>query len=61
MELENEATFDVGEDCIEFTTKSNGDKMRIHNVHMTPENAAALSYLTNKGVILEVQIKEKGT
>lgn len=61
MEIENEAKFDAGEDCIEFTTQSNGDRVRIHNVHMSKECAAALAYMVNSGQILEIEIKVKGT
>ena len=61
MPLGNEATFDIGVDCIEFFTRANGDRMRIDNVNLTADNAATLAYLINRKVILEVEIKEKGT
>ena len=61
MEIENEAKFDIGEDCIEFTTRTNGDSMRLHSIHMSKEHAGALAYMINSGEILEIQIKIKGT
>ena len=61
MEIENEAKFDVSEDALEFSTKSNGDSIRMHGLHMTAETAGALAYMVNSGQILEVQIKVKGT
>lgn len=61
MELENEAKFDISENQIQYTTQTNGNSMRIHGLCMSKENAAALAYLINKKVILEVEIKEKGT
>jgi len=60
MEIENEAKFDVAADQMEFTTQSNGDRMRIHGVHLIPASAAALAHMVNSGQILEVQIKPKG-
>ncbi len=53
--------FDVGEDGIEFTTKTNGDSIRMHGLHMSKETAGALAYMVNSGSILEVEIKIKGT
>lgn len=61
MEIENEAKFDVGEDCIEFTTQANGDRVRIHSVEMSAECAAALAYMVNSKAVLEIEIKVKGT
>ncbi len=61
MELENESKFDVKEDQLEFTTMSNGDRIRIHGIHLTPESAAALAHMVNGGHVLEVEIKAKGT
>lgn len=51
------AEFCVLEDGLEFSTKSNGDSMRIHGVIMSKENAAALTYLVNSGITLCVEIK----
>ena len=61
MELENETIFDIGIDKINFNTKCNGDRIKIQDPTISKESAATLTYLINKGVILEVQIKEKGT
>jgi hypothetical protein len=46
------------DDGIEFTTKTNGDAIRIHGVHLTATDAAALARLINLGVALRVEIKE---
>ncbi len=61
MEIEHESKFEVGEDCIEFTTQANGDRIRIHGIHLTPGSAAALAHMVNDGHVLEVEIKVKGT
>ena len=61
MEIEHESKFDVKEDQMEFTTQSNGDRIRIHSIHLTPESAAALAHMVNSGCIIEVQMKPKGT
>ena len=61
MEIENEAKFDIDEDCIEFTTRTNGDSMRIRGIHMSKESAGALAYMVNSGKALEIEIKIKGT
>ena len=58
VEIPEVAEFNVGEDSIEFSTKSNGDSMRIHGIFMSKENAAALAYLVNSGVTLKVEITE---
>lgn len=60
MEVEREVKFDVAADQMEFTTQSNGDRMRIHGVHLTPESAAALAHMVNCGCTIEVQMKPKG-
>lgn len=61
MEIENEAKFDISEDGLEFSTQSNGDRIRIRSVNMSAECAGALAYMVNGGEILEIQIKVKGT
>ncbi len=61
MQIENEAKFDVDEDGIEFTTKTNGDSIRMHGLHMSKETAGALAYMVNSGSVLEIEIKVKGT
>ncbi len=61
MEIENEAKFDISEDNLEFSTLSNGDRIRMHNINMSAECAGALAYMINSGQILEVEIKIKGT
>ena len=60
MEIELETKFDITEDQMEFTTQSNGDRIRIHGVHLKPESAAALAHMVNCGCVIEVQMKPKG-
>jgi len=60
-QIPDRVEFCVVKDDIEFSTKSNGDRMRIHDIHMDRENAAALVYLVNSGINLCIEIKEKGT
>jgi hypothetical protein len=53
------AEFVIGhDDGIQFTTKTNGDVIRMHGVHLNADNAAALARLINLGVALKVEIKE---
>jgi hypothetical protein len=59
MEIELETKFDIAEDQMEFTTQSNGDRMRINNVHLSPESAAALAHMVNCGCVIEVLMKPK--
>lgn len=51
--------FEVGEDHIIFTTKTNGDQIRITNVNLSPKNAANLASLIGGGKTLSVEIAEK--
>lgn len=51
--------FEVGEDCIMFTTKANGDQIRITGVDLSQENAANLASLIGGGKTLTVEITEK--
>ena len=60
-EVPDTVEFDVGEDGIEFTTKTNGDNIRMHGLHMTKEIAGALAYMVNSGMVLDIEIKIKGT
>jgi hypothetical protein len=46
------------DDAIQFTTKTNGDTIRMINLHLDVNNAAALARLINLGVDLIVEIKE---
>jgi len=48
----------VAIDNIEFTTRTNGDKLRITKMHFDPENAANLATLINSGVELKLIIKD---
>ena len=58
-EIPDNAEFVVShDDGVEFTTKTNGDAIRIHGVHLTSDDAAALARLINLGVELKVEIKE---
>jgi hypothetical protein len=53
------AEFTIGEDGIQFTTKTNGDTIRMTGLQLSAENAAALARLINFGVELKVEIIEK--
>lgn len=46
------------DDSIQFTTKTNGDAIRITGVSLSANNAAALAYLINNEVVLKVEITE---
>lgn len=54
-----ESKFDVEPDCIIFTTKANGDQIRITNTNLSRENAANLASLIGGGKTLTVEITEK--
>ena len=60
-EVDNECTFEVGVDQMEFHTKTNGDQLFIRGLHLTASQAASLAWLVNSGsdATLEVQIKIK--
>ena len=60
MEIESETKFDFATDQLEFTTQSNGYRIRIHGVHLTPESAASLAHMVNSGCVIEVHMKPKG-
>jgi len=51
------AEAEVSVDGIEFTTKTNGDKLRITGLHFDAENAANLATLINSGESLKLIIK----
>lgn len=46
----------VGVDQIEFTTKTNGDRIRINGIHFDAENASNLAHLINSQEQLKVEI-----
>ncbi len=51
--------FDVLEpDQIVFQTQTNGDRIVLTNLQLSPEQAAAMAYLSNKGPV-EIEIKLK--
>lgn len=52
------AEFDIGVDQIEFRTKTNGDVIRITNVHLGKEAASALAELINDHDNLKIEIKK---
>ncbi len=54
------AEFDVlKQDQIVFQTQTNGDRIVINNLHLSPEQAAAIAYLTNKGPVkIEIKLKD---
>ena len=51
--------FDVPPDGFVFTTKANGDQIRITNIDLSQQDAASLAGLIGSKVVLTVQIKEK--
>lgn len=60
-EIEEEVTFCTGVDAIEFKTRTNGDTIFIHKLHLSQEQATSLAWLVNAdgNVELEFQIKVK--
>jgi len=59
-EIDNDCTFDIGPDQIEFHTKTNGDLILIRGFHLEPNQAATLAYFVNSpNITIEIQIKEK--
>ena len=48
----------VGTDQIEFTTKTNGDRIRIQGVHFGADNASNLAKLINSQESIKVVFKE---
>ena len=57
-EVNDNVEFTVGEDGIQFNTKTNGDTIRMTGIHLSDEAAGGLAYLINKGVTLKIEIKE---
>lgn len=51
--------FDVEPDSITFTTRANGDQIRITGVNLSQEDAANLASLIGSKKILKVEIAEK--
>lgn len=51
--------FNVNVDCMDFTTRTNGDKILIKNVHLGAEAAKNLADLINSVDVLKVEIKAK--
>ena len=54
--MKAEATVDA--DQIEFTTKTNGDKLFVRGVHFGATEAAKLAELINSGQLLKVVVKD---
>ncbi|KKL68440.1 hypothetical protein LCGC14_2124960 [marine sediment metagenome] len=63
MEIEEEVIFHTKADGIEFKTKTNGDSLFIHTLHLTQSQATSLAWLINadNNAELEFQVKVKGT
>ena len=51
------AEFTVGADQAIFTTKTNGDILKITGLHLPAEQAAALAYLVNQPNKLKIEVK----
>lgn len=63
MEVEEEVTFHTRADAIEFKTRTNGDTLFIHTLHLSQAQATSLAWLVNAdgNAELEFQVKVKGT
>lgn len=63
LEIDDKCEFTTTADQVELRTKTNGDLVIIRGVHLTPEQAASLAYLVNKGAAstLKIEITEEGT
>ncbi len=61
MELEEECTFETTADMVQLTTKTNGDKIIVQNLHLTQAEATSLAWLVNAdgAAVLEFSIKLK--
>ncbi len=62
-EIEEELTFFTKVDGIEFKTKTNGDTIFIHTLHLSQAQATSLAWLVNadNNAELEFTVKVKGT
>ena len=60
-EVEEEVVFHTKVDGIEFKTRTTGDTIFIHNLHLTQEQATSFAWLVNadNNVELEFQVKVK--
>ena len=60
-EVEEECTFCTKADGIEFKTKTNGDTIFIHTLHLTQAQATSMAWLVNAddNAELEFQVKVK--
>lgn len=59
-EIDNEVTFEVGEDGAKLTTQTNGDILVITGLNLTREKAATLAWLVNvRNKKLVFEVKEK--
>lgn len=58
---EHTCEFETTADMIELTTKTNGDRIEIHKLHLTQEQATSLVWLVNADddAILEWEVKLK--
>jgi len=60
-EIEEICKFETGVDQVKFSTRTNGDALHVKGFHLTPEAAAALTYLINldNDVVLKWRVKIK--
>jgi len=60
-EIEEECIFEVSPGNVLLQTQVNGDQLTIRGLHLTKENAAALSWMLNDESInlFEIEIKKK--
>lgn len=61
-EVEDECTFETTADQVQFSTKTNGDRIQIKGVHLTQDQATSLAWLINSKdhIKLEFTVKVKG-
>ena len=57
--MADESKFDVAPDGVTFTTRANGDQIRITNIDLSQQNAANLAGLIGSKAVLTVEITEK--
>ena len=62
-EVEEELTFYTKADQLDFSTKTNGDKLFIHTLNLSQAQATTMTWLVNadNNAELEFTVKVKGT
>jgi len=62
-EVEDECIFETTTDQVQFTTRTNGDRIVITGIHLNQVQATSLAWLVNAdgAATLEFQVKVKET